>query len=126
MNPEQRHGRNADLGQAHDAPGTLHQRQALVQARSDAVKAVEHLALRQARGKLPLPVLPGLCGIEPAAGVADWAAVGIMEADGEASLEESAPLVGNGIRLRNTPIRLRNQANSAKAGLAAHQFRCSL
>jgi len=25
-NPEQRHGRNADLGQAHDALGTLHHR----------------------------------------------------------------------------------------------------
>lgn len=34
--------------------------------------------------------------------------------------------LGNGIRLRNTPIRLRIQANSAEAGLAARRFRCSL
>jgi len=41
MDPEQGDGRNADLGQAHDAPGTLHHRQALMQARSDAVETVE-------------------------------------------------------------------------------------
>jgi hypothetical protein len=99
MNPEQRHGRNADLGQAHDAPGALHHRQPLRQARSDAVKAIEDLAFRQARGKFPLPIVPRLCGIEPAAGLAEGPALGIMEADGEASLEESGTGVGPGLKV---------------------------
>jgi hypothetical protein len=72
----------------------LADRPALMQARSDAVKAVEDVAFWQARRKLPLPILPGRCGIKPAAGVADRTPVGVMEADCEASLEESGTLVG--------------------------------
>ena len=34
MSPEQCYGRNADLSRAHDAPGTLHHRQPLMQGRT--------------------------------------------------------------------------------------------
>lgn len=97
MSPEQRYGRRADLVQTHDAPGTLHHRQPLMQARSDAVEAGQDLALRQARGKFPLPILPDLFWIKPAAGIADGTAFGIMEPDGDAPLEESRALVGAGL-----------------------------
>ncbi len=97
MNPEQRHGRNADRVQTHDAPRTLHHRQPLLQARIDAVEAVQDLAFRQARGELPLPLLPDLLWIESAAGIADRTALGIMESDCDAPLEETRALVGPGL-----------------------------
>jgi hypothetical protein len=98
MSPEQRYGRNADLVQVHDAPGTLHHRQTLMQARSDAVEAGQDLAFRQARGKFPVPILPDLFWIKPAAGITDGTALGIMEPDGDAPLEESRALVGPGLK----------------------------
>jgi hypothetical protein len=46
MNPEQGHSRNADLGQAHDAPGTLHQRESLLQAGRDVVNGGDRVSSR--------------------------------------------------------------------------------
>jgi len=47
------------LGQAHDAPGALHQRQPLRQGGREAVKPVEEFAFGQAGRKLP-PDVPYL------------------------------------------------------------------
>ena len=62
------------------------------------MKTVQDFAFRQARRKLPLPILPDLCGIEPAAGVAEGPALGIMEADGDAPREEPRAMVGAGLK----------------------------
>jgi hypothetical protein len=69
-----------------------------MQARSDAVEAGQDLAFRQARGKFPVPILPDLFWIKPAAGITDGTALGIMEPDGDAPLEESRALVGPGLK----------------------------
>lgn len=97
MDPEQDHGGNTDLGQAHDAPGTLHHRQPPMQARTDAVKAVQDLTFGQARRKLPLPILSGLSGIKPVPGAAEGTPVGVLEADGDTPLEETRALLGPGL-----------------------------
>ncbi len=99
MNSEQCDSPNADLVQAHDSPWTLHHDQSLMQTRNDVVKAVQDLAFRQARGKLPLPILPDLCRIKPATGIADRVAFWVVEPDCDAAFEESSAMIGPDLKV---------------------------
>lgn len=91
---EERDGRDPELREAQDVPGTFDDDEVFGAGARDAVEVVQESALWQPRGELPLAPEPGLAAIEAAAGVAEGAAVGVVKPHGDAALEEAAATIG--------------------------------
>lgn len=97
MGSEQGHGGYAELGQAHDAPGTLDDYQATGESGSNPMESEEDLVSRERGRQLPLAVDGDGVGIEAAAGVAEGSAVGVVEPDCDAAAEEATAVIGAGL-----------------------------
>jgi hypothetical protein len=94
---EERHCGHGDLSEAHDAPGALDDDEGAGGEGTDLVEAVEDLSCGQACWELPFAEQARLLGIEASACVTEGVAVGIVEADAEAALEEAAAVILAGL-----------------------------
>ena len=97
LDTEQCDGGEADLHQAHDAPGRFHHHESLAQLCSDVMKAVEDFAFRQAGWKLPFSVTARLLGIESPSGIAEGMRLRIVEADCDTPLQKSGTFISTRI-----------------------------
>ena len=93
LDTEQCDGGQADLHQAHDAPGRFHHHESLARLRCDVVEAVEEFAFRQAGWEFPFAVTARLLGIESAPSIAEGTCLWIAEAHCDTPLQKSATLI---------------------------------
>jgi len=94
MAAEQGDGGDLDLVQTQDRPRPLDDDQLAWVLQP--VEVVEQLMFGQAGRQLPLAVAPRVVGVEVPAGVAEGLTAGIVQAHGEAAMEESTAVVGAG------------------------------
>ena len=118
MDTEQCDGGEADLHQAHGAPGTFHHHESLAKLCSDVVEAIEEFTFRQTGGEFPFAVTVRLLWIESPSRIAEGTCFGIVETYRDTPPQESGTLISARPeakrRFRTDPLLLQQRGKGVK------------